>query len=98
MKKIIKLFRRILNIREARVVFVKARSCCRTTYIKKEILWLASKNGGWIEHSWVDRKSKRDNATAIVIIVSTYREYERFIKNIEESKILKLNDDVRIIP
>lgn len=95
MRKIINFFRRILNIREARVVFIKSRSLYKPRSVKQEILWVASQStfdGGWVEYSWVDHN------TGGVVIVSTYREYESFIKNIEKSKILKLYDDVRIIP
>ena len=101
MNSIIKLFRRIFNIREARVVFIKTSSLYKISRVKQEIDRIASFStfdGGWVEHVWVGHRAGWNINTGAVIIVSTYREYERFIKNIGESKILKLDDETRIIP
>ena len=101
MIKIINFFRRILNIREARVIFIKTASFYKPKHVKQEILHVAAIStfsGGWVEHSWVEHNPNWSINIGGVVLVSTYREYERFVKNIEENKILKLYDDTRIIP
>ena len=101
MMKIINFFRRVLNIREARVIFIKTDHFYKPKHVKQEILHVASISTfgkGWVEYSWIEHNPDWSINTGGVVLVSTYREYERFVKNIEENKILKLYDDTRIIP